>query len=258
MAIALAMEIPTAKLSDWSTLADLDFVLAHVVLADREYADFFRRRPFERELILDNSYHELGYPLPMSDLLEAANRCRADYVISPDRVGDVEFNADQFRIARTMLQGYKLAVVMTNPPSNDMWDRENYLFSVRDAEMLCCTFKEPRRFENYIRSPTALRWSRVHLLGCAELSELTPWSHIARSSVKKFSMDTGKALKHAMRGSKMDELETVRFSAGTTEKGLPSMVSQEILNLAPEQLARVPGLEDNLRHNVKVLRRYLA
>lgn len=260
--IRLAQEIPTCKLSEWASLSDLDFVLAHTVLADKEYAEFFKNRPQGRELILDNSYHELGVPLEMSDLLEAAIRCRADYVIAPDRVGDLQFNREQFKAAQKVLSGFRLAVVMTGTPSSQIQgglqlfyyvERENFLFDVREADMLCCTFKEPERWSWYNQSAMATRWKRVHLLGCAELTELQLWRNLAQGTGRQFSIDTGKALKWALRGKKLDELESVRLNVHTTTQGLPSVSSQELLDtkvITPEQ-------EELFKHNVKVLRRYL-
>src|SRR5262245_1236135 len=46
--IRYSMEIPTSRLTDWSPLCDLDFVLAHKVLEDKSYADFFANRPRDR------------------------------------------------------------------------------------------------------------------------------------------------------------------------------------------------------------------
>lgn len=259
--IKLAQEIPTCKLEEWSKLSDLDFVLAHTVLADSAYAEFFKMRPQDRELILDNSYHELGVPLEMSDLLEAANRCRADYIIAPDKVGDIKFNVEQFLLAQKVLAGYRIAVVMTGTPSHlqDVpdrttmyyhYERENFLFAVREADMLCCTFKEPRRWDWYYASNMARRWKRVHLLGCAELAELALWRELASFTGRQYSIDTGKALKWALRGKQLDRLASVRLNAHTTTQGLPSESSQALLDTKHI----TPAQEKLFVYNVQVLR----
>lgn len=252
--IRLAQEIPTCKLQEWSRLSDLDFILAHTVLADPEYAEFFHERSEGRELILDNSYHELGYPLPMDQLLEAAKRCRADYVIAPDKVGDCEFNKEQFCVAMDILWGFKIAVVMTGAPSGtslvEQVARENFLFDVCDADMLCLTFKEPLRYRWYTESAMAHRWKRVHLLGVAERDELEKWYPLGIPG-REFSVDTGKALKWALRGKKLDEITSWRFNTHTTEKGLPSEESQKILDVK----SVTPEQEELFKHNVSVLKR---
>lgn len=260
--IQLSMELPTCKLKEWSPLADLDFVLAHKVLEDKAYAKHFLFRPAGRELILDNSLHELGYPLPSHDLLIAARLCNASYIIAPDRAGDVVFNRLSFLEARQLLwPEFKLAVVMTGTPDLNYveghTEREQFLYDVREADMLCLTFKQPKRFEWYAQSTMAHRWKRVHLLGCAELRELYGFALLANNTGRVWSIDTGKALKHAIRGSRMDELKTVRLNVETTEKGLPSAASQKILEITEEELSRIPFLEENFRYNIEVLRRHL-
>lgn len=252
--IGLAQEIPTSMLATWSPLADLDFILAHKVLEDDAYAEFFRCRDARRELILDNSYHELGYPLELSDLLEAAERCRADYVIAPDRIGDAEHNCRMFLKAKQVLAGYGVAVVMTGADDSTPRDRDNFLVNVKHADMLCCTFKQPLRHPWYSTSHVArTHFKRVHLLGVSSLEELSLWAHTALwHPVIEFSVDTGKALKWALRGKKLDELESLRSNAETTTLGQPSEASQHILGISEEVAL---GADAVFRHNVEVLKR---
>lgn len=255
--IKLAMELPTCKLHDWSSYADFDFVLSHKVLQDKAYAEFFATRPAGREVLLDNGYHEEGVSLSVNDLREAARRCKADYVIAPDKVGDHIFNMEQFLAARRALwPAFKIAVVATTEKNLSGFDlqsqRESFLFTVREADMLCLTFKEPKRYYHYVNSAMSQRWYRIHLLGCAELSELQAFAGLARNSTKLWSMDTGKALKHALRGAKMDELDSVRLSQETTEKGLPSEQSQKLLELTQQDIP--DEVEELFKHNVNVLR----
>lgn len=254
MSIRLSMELPTPFLKQWTSLTDLDFILAHKVLEDKDYAEFFRRRnvPIDRELILDNSYHELGEPLALSDLLEAALRCNADYVVAPDKVGDLEFNASQFEEAQKVLAGFKIAVIMTGTTEGSQREREEFLFRVREADMLCHTFKSPLRLEWFQRSGLAHRWYRQHLLGVSELSELREWATQARNDVRVWSVDTGKPLKWALRGKKLDELDSLRLSPRTTTLGEASIESQKILSVSESEIT--PEVQELFYHNVKVLR----
>lgn len=237
---------------EWAHHSDLDFVLAHTVLNDALYAELLATRDLGRELILDNSYHELGYPLPLSDLLEAAQRCRADYVIAPDKVGDVQFNTRAFLEAQSVLAGYKIAVVMTGTPTGDALEREEFLAAVRDADMLCCTFKYSERLDWYTQSTLARRWSRVHLLGVSSVIELLRWNQIVRTSKIDASVDTGKPLKCALRNQHLASAAVWRSSAQTTESGLPSEISQKILTLRREDIS--PAVERLFSQNVAVLR----
>ncbi len=260
--IKLAMELPPCKHVEWSPLADLDFVLAHIVLQDASYARVLQERAPDRALILDNSLHELGYPLPVSDLIEAAKRCRATYVIAPDRVGDCAWNAEQFYAARKALYpAYKIAVVMTGDRTlgemQGYAEREQFLWDVREADMLAVTFKEEKRFDWYIESNLAKRWKRVHLLGVSELDELLQWTsyvegRTALLGTSCFSVDTGKCLKWALRGKHLDELASLRTNAHTTSQGLPSEVSQHILSLTAKQIS--PSVEAIFRQNVRILK----
>lgn len=250
----LAQEIPTSMLEIWAPLSDFDFLLAHKVLEDRYYAEFFARRPEGREVLLDNSLHELGYPLPLSDLLEAAKRCKATCVITPDRVGDVEFNAQQFHAAQSALSGFRLAVVMTGSTDGSSAEREKFLFDVREAQMLCLTFKEPKRLAWYRESAAAKKWYRVHLLGVDEFSELDEFATIARNDVRSWSVDTAKALKRAMEGLKLDELASLRGSA-SHERLSANVQSHKLLDWKREDIS---AEQDELfRYNVKVLRSHL-
>lgn len=252
--IELAMEIPTCKLGEWSPYADLDFILAHTVLEDPTYAKFFAERPKERELILDNSYHELGYALSESDLLEAARRCCADYIISPDSVTDMGFTLKSFKALTMFETNFKIAVVMTGfPPDSNLFQRDDFLREVRQADMLCCTFKLPKRLPWFQESFYARRWKRVHLLGVGELEELRRWAQQANylNSIT-WSVDTGKALKWALRGKKLDELDSLRSNAETTSKGEASQASQHLLSLQECDIST--ECEALFVHNVGVLK----
>lgn len=253
MIIELAQEIPTSMLEAWSLLSDLDFILAHHVLADHDYAEFFAHRPHGREVILDNSYHELGYPLGADDLLEAAHLCRADYVIAPDRVGDPAWNAASFHMAKKVLDGYKIAVVMTGTEFGGANERDEFLHSVREADMLCCTFKQPKRFEWFKMSSVVWRWTRVHLLGVSELDELALWVEYARTHRHtKWSVDSGKAIKWALEEKFLDLIPTLRHNAQSTTDGHVSPLSKKILELKREEIT--PEIELVFQRNVQILR----
>lgn len=260
--IGLAQEVPTSMLAQWTPLSDLDFILAHKVLEDKEYAEFFLMRDSSRELILDNSYHELGFALSNSDLLEAAIRCRADYVIAPDRVGDCVYNLQQFLQARQVLKGFKIAVVMTGTPSEIIdpkdekvyrEERDQFLYEVRDADMLCCTFKEKHRYDWFVEASMHKMFRRVHLLGVDSLEELDLWRKWSAGRRQyRLSVDTGKALKWALRGKKLDQLDSLRTNVETTRKGLQSDASLHILSVPRKDVTL--EVDELFRHNVKVLK----
>lgn len=252
--IELAMEIPTSKVEEWSSLTSLDFVIGTAVLRDKDYAEFLARRPLNRELIMDNGYHEEGVSLSLEDLLEAAHRCRANYVISPDVVGDPSFTLDQFRRTHPVLHthGYKTAVVWQGSENSSAAQRDDFLYLVREAEMLCCTFKVRDRLLWFRQSNLARRWYRIHLLGVSTLRELKEWSEMSTLDVRKYSVDTGKCIKWALQGKYLDQLSSLRTSEKTTNEGKPSEISQKILSLRKEDIT--PEVELVFHRNVEILK----
>lgn len=254
--IRLAMELPASRLREWAPLANLDFILAHKVLEDQAYAAFFKNRPAGRELILDNSLHELGVALPLQDIAAAAKEVDADYIITPDRVGDLKFNVESYHEAREHFNDeQKLAVVMTGNTNGTIEQREQFLLAVQSADMLCCSFKEPKRLAWYIASCRAKYWQRLHLLGVDELSELAAWSALVQylNVMREFedglppmevSVDTGKAFKRAMQYEKLDECQTLRKS---------KLHSKDLLNVVD-----ITDKQAELfLHNVNVLKNHL-
>lgn len=204
----LSLEIPTAYLSDWSPLCDLDFVLAHRVLEDDVYASFFSNRPKDREVIMDNSMHELGHPLSIGELEEAAKRCNADFVVAPDRLGQPEWNLERFKETHRVLgDRFRIAVSMCG---RDSHERSSYLGAVRQADMLCLPYREPR--VDWLHEHTTeivRRWYRIHLFGVSELSELRQWDRPYWDGFS-FSIDTAKPIKWGYAGRRMNALPSVR------------------------------------------------
>jgi hypothetical protein len=88
----LALECPTSLLQEIQPLGDFDFVLSHLVLKDKEYADFYRNS--DRYLILDNSTNELLAPLSEPDIAKAAKIVNPDLVVAPDYLNDMERTLD--------------------------------------------------------------------------------------------------------------------------------------------------------------------
>lgn len=107
--INLACEAPKVWMDEVSKYTDFEYALAHLILQDREYVQYFRRRLTDgRSIILDNSAFELLEPLSHEEVLEARdiilreNFERRDKVrvIAPDVLGNRELTvlkAAQFR-----------------------------------------------------------------------------------------------------------------------------------------------------------------
>ncbi len=78
----LALECPIQLLPTIQPLADFDFILTHLVLSDKHYADFYAGS--ERFKILDNSVNEVGTPTSIEDLQEVQKIVHADFIVPPD------------------------------------------------------------------------------------------------------------------------------------------------------------------------------
>lgn len=202
----LSLEIPTAYLPDWSPLCDLDFVLAHRVLGDDAYAGYFLSRKESRELILDNSMHELGHPLPPSDLEEAAKRVNADYVITPDVLGQPQQNYKWFKETHRLLGNrFKIAVVMCG---RDPAERSTFLNNVHSADMLCLPYRENRLSWFHEHRAEIDRWTRLHLLGVNTLEELMQWDDFSFD----LSVDTAKPIKWGLVKERLNVVKEIRHN----------------------------------------------
>jgi hypothetical protein len=249
--VKLSIEIPTSVLPLLSAYTDSDFVLAHRVLEDPDYASFHEQRAANRELILDNSFHELGVALPIRDLLEAADRVNADYVIAPDKLGDPIWTAEQFLNlyqAQKWRRGkaYGLAVVMQGAT---FVERRTFMATVRAADMLCLPFRAPR-IEWFVEHEKEIRhhWRRIHLLGVNELTEFRRFFLLSTSDFwagTAWSVDTAKPVKWGMSGEFLDSVESLR--------GNP-LSSKALLGLS---FAEVEPHIDMILNNIHILRRQM-
>ena len=82
----IALECPTSLLGDIQPLADFDWILAHLVLQDKKYAEFYTKS--KRFKVLDNSVNELLEPCSFEDLSRAAEVVEPNLVVSPDFLGN--------------------------------------------------------------------------------------------------------------------------------------------------------------------------
>lgn len=92
----LALECPTPLLKHIQPLTDYDFILAHLVLQDTKYADYYRNS--KRYKILDNSCNELLQPMSVKDIKKADEVLGGcDLVVAPDFLGNAFKTADSLR-----------------------------------------------------------------------------------------------------------------------------------------------------------------
>lgn len=215
------MEYPVAEHDLWSPFCDLDFVMAHKVLARPWYADALRHRHYSRIVILDNGMHE-GVPVNNVEMVRAAVRCCANFVVPPDKLGNFDYNVAQLRELASMRgesSQWDLApVVCGDTPA----ERKAFIQYCSDlgARCLCFPFREPRydwiiELRHEIMAGLGSKWSRIHLLGVSELEELRRFvqlSNMGAWTQFKWSVDTAKAYKWGMGGIDMRTMTTWRNS----------------------------------------------
>ena len=82
----LALECRTNMLEMVQPFADFDFILAHKVLEDEGYAEWYKNS--DNVKFVDNSVNELGEPLPLDKMQEAFERVGGTYLVAPDYLGN--------------------------------------------------------------------------------------------------------------------------------------------------------------------------
>jgi len=86
--VKIALECPHALLHSVEQVTDFDFLLTHL-LVNGSYREYYLQKPPQRRTrILDNSTNELGRPVSLQDLSNAAIAIRPDYVCPPDYTKD--------------------------------------------------------------------------------------------------------------------------------------------------------------------------
>lgn len=84
----LALESSTALLDMVQPFADFDWILVNRFLDDEVYAAYYRNS--DNIKFVDNSVTELGEPMNLDDLEKVMSDANANYVVSPDWIGDYE------------------------------------------------------------------------------------------------------------------------------------------------------------------------
>jgi hypothetical protein len=239
--VKLCMEIPVAHLQDLSPLCEMDFALAHMVLDNRLYAEFYREMSErKREVILDNSFHELGVPLSPVELRLAARAIKPTVVVAPDRLGDRTWNWEQYEeTLRVFKKEFPVGIVVTG---GEPGMRSSFIAAAlsRGCTWFFWPFKEPRELwlREHLREFKRYG-TRHHLLGVSTLSELRTCRAMFAEEGIIASVDTSKPIKfgHQMR----------RFEPGIELRGTGPLRMDAVLT--KEELACT-------YYNVAYLRRF--
>lgn len=191
----LALEIPIAILEDIYPLTDLGFSLAHLILKNKKYRDFYKIRIH----IMDNSMYELGDPMPFDDLLSAIRESRPKAIIAPDWEG----KAHETSKAVVMMNNHLGEIEVARPSVGvvvqgcDLTERMHFFLwaQANGFKPICFPFRLREERNRLIGSlASSHRFNKegwYHLLGISQPHELDS----VRGLDGEWSCDTGKPCK---------------------------------------------------------------
>lgn len=84
----LALECSTKLLEMVQPFADFDWILGHLYLRDKKYAEFYKAS--KKMKFIDNSVNEEGEPITIDKLKKVYEDLGGGYIVSPDWIGDSE------------------------------------------------------------------------------------------------------------------------------------------------------------------------
>ena len=110
---------PTPMLKEVAVLSKRHLVLAHQYLEDPCYADFYKERKLQGDIILlDNSAYELGASMSAGILKDIARELHPDYIFLPDVRFDKNATLKAVREAIPILQGLGAKLLAVPQGSN--------------------------------------------------------------------------------------------------------------------------------------------
>lgn len=205
----LALECPTELLANIQPLADFDWILAHLVLSDDDYANFYTKST--RYKVLDNSVHELREPIELKELKEAATRVNPDLIVAPDYLNDHFSTIDALDKAVVVFGKEKIIPVVQGHEHRYILECFDYILKMgfdkvaipaKYATDLSLMAQKRKDVVTSLISKAPIGF-RFHLLGMTTLDELC--------YADKFwieSIDTGCPVLYGLKGIKfgVDEL----------------------------------------------------
>lgn len=248
----LALECPTSMLKDIQPLADFDWILAHLVLADKEYAEYYKKS--RRFKVLDNSCNELLEPLDFGDILEAMDRIdlgTGGLVVAPDYLGSYKRTFDGMVRALGVLGTDSLLPVVQGSNLDEVlnllkelldvgFNRVAVPYDILSSREDSSVRMANRRLQvvNSIINKVPIGFE-IHLLGMTTIEELTGHN---KGWVK--SIDTGVPVLLGMKGYAVDR--------SLVDKSKPTMDQMEaVTSVDPEYSKQM------IYYNIAYLRKVL-
>jgi hypothetical protein len=211
----LSLEIPKAHLKEMSELTDLDFALAHFVMNDKPYREFYAEQAKKRIVILDNGYYETNEPLPIPDLMEACRMISPSIVVAPDKLKEPEWTFKQWETMDRMFAQRSIRTrVGCNITGRNAAESVSMMASL--ASRGCSTIFLPFREDRLSWVGNAMnilkRFPWIHLLGVNTAEEIQAFAALEKDldGRVRFSLDTAKPFKFAIADTKMPSKGSLR------------------------------------------------
>lgn len=246
----LALECPTSMLNDIQPLADFDWILAHLLLGDDKYAEYYSQST--RYKVLDNSVNELLSPVNLGYLRDAARLVDPNLIVAPDYLGDSGSTWFALKESIRMFGKEKVFPVIQGSTLGDVSDLLEKILSLdlgriavpydilstREAtpeEMASNRTRVVHSIE--VKVPIGFE---IHLLGFTTINEL---SRYGKGWVK--SIDTGVPVMMGQKGYRLDKNRLV-------DKKQPTMSIMERTTSVDPEFSK-----QTIYYNIAYLRKLL-
>jgi hypothetical protein len=206
----LALECTTKLLPSIQPLADFDWVLAHKVLEDPDYAEYYKASG--RFKVLDNSVNEFLTPVDLNYLDEAASYVKPDLIVAPDYLGDMNKTREAVREAIHLFGKEKIFPVVQGKDIDEILNLFKYYLELglervaipydilaqrEDNSVMMASNRRMVVNSIITRAPIGFE---VHLLGLNTLEELSYYR-----SPYLISIDTGVPVLLGLKGYKLGD-----------------------------------------------------
>lgn len=175
-----SFEVPLNHLKDFDQYQDLYFALSFLC-KDPKYFDFIKRvEERGKQVILDNSFNELGKPDSPKEMARLFKELHAQMVVSPDCDGwSLKELRESYKEMISLIPKEKVLVVVKSKEERDMFLDEGAFY-------YCTTYEQRRKL------PESLKTLSYHFLGLIDPWEIRRYAPI--------SCDTSMPIKLALQG----------------------------------------------------------
>jgi hypothetical protein len=188
----LSFEIPTKHLAEFIPLEDFQFGLAHLFLK-KDYPGWEEYHKMYQGCLLDNSMYELGYPLPIEELMKAAALAKPRAIIAPDWMDEYGKTMEAaYELWRAKPQGASWSIGVVVQGKNYEERRKFFLMARTNKwSPICFPFRSPREETMKLLA----RAGEFHTNHWYHMLGLRDWIELSIPYPGLWSIDTSKPFK---------------------------------------------------------------